>query len=327
MHNAHISGFDLNLLLVLHALLEERSVSRAGKRIGLSQSATSHALSRLRGALDDQLLIRDRHGVTPTARAEAMAAPLSDALDLLESTLFATTRFEPATAKRRFHIAATDYAELLLLPALSNALARSAPEVELWVHPFTDDALDALERGKLDLVVGVFDPKQPARGLRAARLLDDRLVCTVRAGHPLTRGKLTLARYESAQHALIAPRGKPGGAVDDALAAQGRKRHLSLVVPHFLAAPHVVAETDLVLTLAERVARHFALRLRLRILGLPVKVPSVRLSMLWHERQQKDRGHEWLRERVEQVARAVELAPQPPRGAGTARRQPQKRSG
>lgn len=305
MQPSHISGIDLNLAVVLHALLVERSVSRAARRVGLSQSATSHALARLREVLGDPLVIRTRHGVTPTPRAEAMLEPLGAALGTLERTLLAPPGFEAATAVRRFRVAATDYAELLLLPPLVGELARRAPGLDVWLRPMSDDALVGLRRGELDLVIGVFGARELEPGLRSGALLTDRLVSVVRTGHPLTRGRLTPARFAAARHALVAPRGSPGGPLDEALAARGLHRRIAVMLPHFVVAPHVVAGTDLVLTLAARLARTFVGLLPLRILEPPVPLPAVRLVMVWADRHDADPAHRWFRERLVEVAGAA----------------------
>jgi DNA-binding transcriptional LysR family regulator len=298
MHVPHMASLDLNLALVLHALLAERSVSRAAKRLGLSQSATSHALARLRSSLEDPLFLRVPHGIVPTPRAEALAEPLAAGLALLEQSLVAPPRFEPKTHARRFRIAATDYVEFLLLPRFLGALASEAPGVDVWVRPYSDEALSALARGDVELVIGVVGPEAANAGLQQNQLISERLVCVVRQGHPLTRGRLTLARFAAAKHVLIAPRGRPGGPVDDALAARGLTRHIAVTVPHFLAAPHIIAETDLVMTMAERIAASFASVLPLKLLELPFDLPAVRGSMLWHERHTSDPAHTWLRQRL-----------------------------
>jgi DNA-binding transcriptional LysR family regulator len=310
MHVPHMAGLDLNLALVLHALLTEGSVSRAAKRLGLSQSATSHALARLRTALGDPLLVRRANGVVPTSRAEAIAGPLAAGLALLEKSLLAPQGFEPATAARRLRIAASDYSEFLLLPPLLGELTTEAPGLDVWVRPFADDSLAALERGDLDLVIGVVGAADRKPAIRSADLLEERLVCVVRERHPLTRGRLTLARFAAASHVLIAPRGRPGGPVDDALAARGLSRRIAVAVPHFLAAPHIVAATDLVLTMAARLAASFATVLPLRILELPFNSPTVRASMLWHERHDGDPAHLWFRGRIAAIAEHVQ-APRP----------------
>jgi DNA-binding transcriptional LysR family regulator len=305
-----MAGLDLNLALVLHALLAERSVSRAAKRLGLSQSATSHALSRLRSSLEDPLFVRVPHGIVPTPRAEALAESLAAGLALLEQSLLAPQRFEAASHSRRFRVAATDYVEFLLLPRFLGALASEAPGIDVWVRPYSDEALGALQRVDLDLVLGVVGPEASLTGLQTQQLISERLVCVVRDGHPLARGRLTLARFAAAKHVLIAPRGRPGGPIDDALAARGLERHIAVGVPHFLAAPHIVAETDLVLTVAERIAAAFATVLPLRILELPFDLPAVRGSMLWHDRLADDPAHSWFRQRLADMsARAQSLPP------------------
>jgi DNA-binding transcriptional LysR family regulator len=301
-----MAGLDLNLALVLHALLAERNVSRAAKRLGLSQSATSHALSRLRVALGDPLLVRAARGVVPTARAQAIAEPLAAGLALLEKSLLAPPGFEPALSARRFRIVASDYAELVLLPPFLSALAREAPKLDVWIRPFADDPLGGLERGDVDLVIGVLGPEDGKPGVKKAHLFDERLVCVVRENHPLTRGRLTLARFAAAKHVLIAPRGRPGGPVDDALGALGLERQIAVALPHFLAAPHIVAQSDLVLTMAARLAASFASVLPLRILTPPLDLPVVRASMLWHERHDADPAHQWFRAKLGEVASQIE---------------------
>jgi DNA-binding transcriptional LysR family regulator len=309
MHVPHMAGLDLNLALVLHTLLAERSVSRAARRLGLSQSATSHALARLRRSLQDPLFVRVPQGIVPTSRAEALSASLAAGLALLEKSLLPPQRFEPATHARRFRIAATDYVEFLLLPRFLGALAGEAPNIDVAVRPYSDEALGALQRSDLDLVLGVVGPEEAVSGLQALQLITERLVCVVREGHPLTRGRLTLARFAAAKHVLIAPRGRPGGPIDDALAARGLERHITVAVPHFLAAPHIVAETDLVLTVAERIAAAFAAVLPLRILELPFDLPAVRGSMLWHERLSGDPAHAWFRQRLAELCAHVPSLP------------------
>jgi DNA-binding transcriptional LysR family regulator len=302
MQALHLAALDLNLALVLHTLLTERNVSRASKRLGLSQSATSHALARLRDAVGDPLLVRTPHGVAPTPRAEAMAEDLGAALSLIERAFVSKPEFDPRTARQRFAVAATDYAELLLLPSLVSMLERTAPGLEVWLRNVSSDSLPSLRRGEVDLAIGVFSPDEIGPDLRRATLLEDRFVCIVRRGHPLVRKRLTVARFASAKHVLVAPRGKGGGPIDDALALRGHARSIAVAVPHFLAASHLVAQTDLVLTVAERIARFFAETLPIRVLAAPFELPRIRLSMIWHDRNDASAAHRWLRERLIEVA-------------------------
>jgi DNA-binding transcriptional LysR family regulator len=312
MHGMHLAGIDLNLAVVLHALLTERSVSRAAKRLGLSQSATSHALGRLRDLLGDPVVVRTRDGVAPTPRADALAEELSAALGALENALLGAPAFDPKTAERRFYVSASDYAEFVLLPPLLARISDDAPGVDVWVRPYDEGLADHLRRGDVDVVLGVPASIEDADGIESAELLDEGFMCVVRKGHPLLRGKVTPERFAAARHAFIAPRGRPGGAVDVALAALGLERRVVFAVPHFLIAPHVVAETDLVLTVAARVARAYSKSLPIQVFAPPVAMPRFTLSMFWHRRHDADPAHVWLRRAL--AGAAAKMA-RPPRRA------------
>lgn len=300
----HLSSIDLNLLVVLQALLRERSVSRAAKRLGLSQSATSHALARLRDALGDRLFIRTSKGLVPTARAERMAESLLEALGTLERSLFGVPDFVAGTAERRFHVGTSDYTEHVLFSALLTRLAKEAPKMDLWSKPYPSDGSAALAQGELDLIIAPF--LMGRESLQSVELWEDRFVCVARRGHPLLKkGKLTLEAFAEAQHAFIAPRGTPGGAVDDALEALGRSRRIAFSTPNFLVAPQVVARTDLVITLASRVAHAFAKLLPLTLFAPPLKLPGFRVSMFWHDRKDTDPAHRFLRSQVVETAKSL----------------------
>jgi DNA-binding transcriptional LysR family regulator len=304
----NLGGIDLNLLPVLDALLIERSVTRAARRVGLSQPATSHALARLRAIIGDPLLVRTPRGMMPTARAQALVGPVREALSIVGGALASAPPFDPARVRRRFFISASDYAEFVLLPRLVAALARAAPGVEVWAQPFKESWAADLARGDVDVVVaplrGLGDT-QGAVGVRAQQLFEDRFVCVMRRAHPLATKKLTLERFARADHALVAPRGKPGGVVDDVLAAHGLERRVVVAVPHFLVAPYILAETDLILTVAERVARAMVRGLPLVLVAPPLPVPGLTMSLLWHERQDADPGLAYLRAELELAARAT----------------------
>jgi DNA-binding transcriptional LysR family regulator len=321
MQAMHLAGIDLNLALVLHALLHERSVSRAAKRVGLSQSATSHALARLRRILGDPLVTRTPSGVTPTPRALEIADPLANAVRLLERAFAARPVFDPRTESRRFQVAATDYFELVLLPALMTDLDARAPNTHVWVRPMNAEALEAAKRGDLDLVVGVF-PGGVEPPLRSRVVLEDELVCIVRKGHALEGKALSLERFVKEKHILIAPRGMPGGPVDTALAERGVSRTIGVAVPHFLAAAHLVAESDLMLTVARRVADVFMRLLPLRVLAPPLALPKTQLVMVWHARHDDDPAHAWLRDRLVRLTPAPTPATRTRKTARSGRRRP-----
>ncbi len=314
MQDVNLAGVDLNLLVVLDALLDERHVTRAARRVGLSQPATSHALARLRALLDDPLLVRGPGGqMVPTPRAEALAPRLRDALHGVAAALADEAPFDPATARRSFRIATGDYAEFVILPALMARLAREAPGIDVWVVSGGDDH-DAIAAGAVDVAIAPRRASAAPAGIYTQRLFDETFTCLVRRGHPAASQRLTLARYEALAHLMIAPRGTPGSLVDDALTAVGRRRRVALAVPHFMVAPYVVASTDLVVTLASRIARVIAAPLQLVALPPPLDLPGFTMSMWWHERRQHDPAHRWLRAAIaDAVAAPTAAAPSPAR--------------
>lgn len=306
-----LEGLDLNLLVALRALLAERHVTRAAARVGLSQPAMSHALARLREVLGDPLLVRTPAGMQPTARAEAMAGPLELALEDLSRVLASPRPFDPATSTHKFRIATNDYIELVLLPRLLARIWEEAPGVDVRVTNLAGEASEDLAEGRVDVVIGMVGqlgaPSLPP-GLRFQRVVADRFVCVVREGHPVTKKRLTLDEFVSLSHALVSPRGATGSVVDTALEALGRKRRVAVEVPHFLVAPHVVRETDVVLTLAQRVAEKLAPLLGLRRIAPPLELPGFTMSMVWHERHHLAPAHVWLRGVIAEVAKEAKEA-------------------
>jgi DNA-binding transcriptional LysR family regulator len=307
MQPLHLASLDLNLLVALDALLEERNVTRAAERTGVTQSAMSHALARLRALVGDPLLVRGRSGMVATARAEALALPIRRALEGIVLALETPEPFEPKTAHLSIRIATSDYGELVLLPKLVRRLEQEAPHIDLRLIPNSGDSVGPLVQGVVDLVVAPVRPGDEVQGVLAKKLFDESFVCIVRRGHPLAKKKLTLARFAAASHALIAPRGREGSLADDSLARLGLSRRVAVTLPHFLVAPHVVAESDLVLVLAARVASQLATPLGLVVLAPPKELglTGFRMSALWHERTQHDPAHRWVRELFTDVAKQI----------------------
>ncbi len=323
MRVVRLADLDLNLLVTLDALIVEQSARRAAARLGVTQSAVSHALRRLRQSLGDPLLIRTPRGMVPTARAERLAGPLRRWLAELDVTLRDETPFDPRKAQRAFSLSAADATASVVLPALMRHLAAHAPGLELLVYAPAARAFEALESGALDLALGVF-PEAPAPYRRQA-LYKQKFVCLLRQGHPATRRPFTLARYLELSHVSVAPTGTPTNVVDDALAALGHRRHVALVVSHFLVAPAVVAETDLALLVPERIGRHFAARLPLDVLPPPIALEGFTVAQLWHERSHRDPAHAWLRQALVSTSRPARapaasgpaaLSPSPERRLG-----------
>ncbi|HET7714432.1 MAG TPA: LysR family transcriptional regulator [Bauldia sp.] len=306
MHDVHedsLRGLDLNLLIVLKALIAEKSVTRAAALLGLSQPAASHALARLRKALGDRLLVRTPQGMEPTPRARAIAEPLERALADLARAINRPGPFDPARARRRFRIATDDYHEIVLLPRLLARLWHEAPGIDIRVTPVSDRSGRDLAEGRIDLIIDPVTVLGPLPGAYAQRILDERFVCAVREGHPAVGKKLTLEVLVKLPHVLVAPAGRPGGVVDAALTKLGLRRRVAVEIPHFLAVPAIVREIDAVATMPERIARAFGAGLR--ILAPPIDLPSFTIETVWHERHHGDPAHAWFRGLVAEVARSL----------------------
>jgi DNA-binding transcriptional LysR family regulator len=297
MEENELASIDLNLLVVLDDLLTTRSVTRTAGRLGASQPAISSALARLRRRLDDPLLVRTASGMAPTTRALHLQRPLHDALRMLSRELFAHEAFDPGTSTRRFTIAATDYSQFVVLPRLVAALKRGAPRVTLRVVPVAGRFPWAeLENGELDLAIGRA-PHMPEQ-LRRRALFTDRIVCMVRREVP----QFDLATYLAFDHIDALPIEAPGLA-DVYLERIGKKRSVSVVVPHFLVAPFVVAQSECCFTLSRRLAVPLAKQLRAKVYELPFPAPEFSVHAYWHERMHADAGHRWLRALLSRVSR------------------------
>lgn len=302
---------DLNLLLALRALLTERHVTRAAARVGITQPAMSHALSRLRAHLGDPLLVRTRTGMQLTPRGEQLAEPIERTLDDLTKLLSPPEPFEPARSTRAFRIATSDYVELVLMPKVLESIWKVAPGVIVRLRSLVDRGSDDLDSGKVDLVLGPGGAlATPRSGIFTQSAFRERFVCVVRSGHPAIRENarvLGLDRFLALPHALVSPRGDSFGIVDTALAKLGHRRRIVVDVPHFLVAPFLVEHTDLVLTVAERVARTLAASANLKILAPPAEldVPGFEITTQWHERHRADPAHIWLRGLIASVAKTI----------------------
>ncbi len=296
MREVNLAGIDLNLLVALDALLAERSVTRAAERVGLSQPAMSRALGRLRALFGDRLLVRTSAGLVPTPRAEALAPRLRAVLAEVGRIVQAPS-FDPARMRDTARIAMPDYLSILLLPALLRRLEREAPGLDIVLAPPRATTLAELEAGELDLAIGNF-PDVPA-GFYGNTVMTERFACLMRRGHPALTGPLTPQVYAGLRHALITIRDdRSPGTVDEALARLGLARRIALRVPNFLAAPLIVAETDLVVTLPLRLAQWLAGRADVQVLEPPLDLGSFSMTQLWHERRRDDAEHAWLRTTV-----------------------------
>jgi len=299
----NITAANLNLFVAFDALFACNSVSQAAKRVGITQSAMSNSLRNLRGLFDDPLFLRSSHGIAPTPRARELAAPVREALRLLEQTLAPRT-FDPAVSTRTFVLIASDYVEFVLLPRLLAHLGKRAPGVRLEMRPWGLHRVpEELARGDAELMIGFYD-KVPAQH-REQLLFEERYVCIVRKGHPIVRDRLTLRTYASLSHVMVSQQAGATSGIDRELARRGYARDVSLRVSHFLNVPPLVATTDLAAALSRRVAEPFAKLLPLRIFDPPLRLRASRIGMIWHDSLHDDPAHRWLREAVAEVCAQV----------------------
>ncbi|WP_437297833.1 LysR family transcriptional regulator [Sorangium sp. So ce426] len=294
------SRLDLNLLVALDALLAERNVTRAAKRLNLSQPALSAQLQRLRELLGDPLLVPAQRGMTPTRRALELQAPLHEALEGVRAVVAAGAGFDPATSELTVAIAASDYVQYALLMPLAFQLRREAPGVRLaWRALDVAQLAGQVERGEVDLAV--LTPELAPEHLRSRKVLDERFVVIVRRNHPLVSRTISLDQLCALDHVVVSPRGGGfTGATDAALAALGRERRVVMSVPSFLMVPELVARSDMAALVPERLARDRADRLEL--LPPPVPVPGFAIVMAWHHRTAMHPALTWLRDRVRALA-------------------------
>jgi DNA-binding transcriptional LysR family regulator len=309
----NISGLNLNLLPVLDALLTERSVSRAGARLGLSQPAVSNALAQLRAVLGDPLFVRQRGGMAPTERALALAGPLRAALTALESGLEPPAPFDPARSQARFTIVTNDFVAFVMLPRLLARIQREAPGVHLQIRAWQEHRVPPdLERGEADLMLGFYPTLPPAH--QHAPLFEDGFLWVVRKGHPRVRGKLPLSLYTRLQHVLVSHQPDARGAYDEVLSARGLSRDVVLRVSHFLLVPFIIVSTDYVAALSELVARPFAQILPLQLIKPALVPPRATVQMVWHDRTDASPAHAWLRKVVAEISRDLKMTCKVPLG-------------
>ncbi|WP_457587089.1 LysR family transcriptional regulator [Ensifer canadensis] len=288
----NLTGIDLNLLVVLDALLSERHVSRTAVRLNKSQPAISHALARLRHLFDDPLLVRHGGRLEPTLRALEIAPQLSEAIGRMRS-LLAPAGFDPTTERHVFRLAMSDYGAAVLLPRLMAALRIEAPHVDLVVNQASREAMASqVTEGEIDLALGVFPAH--GEGIRSSLLFTESFACLADASQLGGSPAMGLGDYLALPHVLVSLRGDAGNEIDLALAATGKARRICLAVPHWSVAPGLVRGTDLVLTVARRILSQ-ANGQGLVVFEPPFAIPPFDFEQIWHRRREGDPRHRWLR--------------------------------
>jgi len=294
---------DLNLLMALNALLSEAGVSKAAERLGLSESAMSRTLARLREATGDELLVRAGRAMVPTPRALALRDRVKALVDEVGAVLQpAGPDLDLARLQRMFTVRANDGFTEVFAHLLAARAAREAPGVRLRFAPKPDKDVRPLREGLIDLDVGVLGESGPE--VRVQALYRDHFIAVVRHGHPLlTGGAITAERYAACDHVVTSRRGRVTGPVDDALAAAGFTRKVAVIVPSFGTALSTAAATDMVALIPASYFEQLRAGNTLRSFELPVTTEHITISQMWHPRLDRDPAHRWLRGVVREVCR------------------------
>jgi DNA-binding transcriptional LysR family regulator len=302
----NIENLDLNLLVVFQALMTERSVTKAAARVNLSQPAVSNALARLRVHFGDRLFVRGRKVMVPTPRALDLAPKIDAGLEQFRGAI-QPSRFDPRTSKATMRMASTDEIELRVLPPLVRRMETLAPGISMnfsRIHGLYSLPAADLESGSLDFAIGMFTQPLPFdTSLFFRELYTPRFVCIARKGHPHIRGRLTLKTFCTVGHVATFYPGHGPGLIDAVLAERGLKRNVRLSLPHWLSLPFAVAQSDLIATVPESIARAIGRSLRLQQLKCPVRLPRLPVSLVWHARTNDDEAHRWFREMIISVCR------------------------
>ncbi len=296
-YDMNLRSIDLNLLVALDALLTERHVTKAAGRVGLSQPTMSNALNRLRAMFEDELLVRTTTGMKPTPRATELAEPLRQVLRQVERVMASDAAFDPLRTDT-FTIRMSDILACLLLPKLAAARPAGSRIAYSTIHLSPSLTVDALERDEIDVAVSM--GLEHSASIRSETLLRDRMVCLMRDGHPIERGRLTFKRFIAQEHMKVSMSPTDLRFVDDVLAESGHRRTIALNVPHWLIVPHVLKRTDLLAVMP----RHLAAVLMdddLRMEDLPFESAPFDWMLYWHRRYDQSNANGWLRDRVRAV--------------------------
>lgn len=289
-----LQDIDLNLLIVFQLMYRERKTGPVAEQLGLTQPAISNALARLRVALGDELFERTARGMRPTPFADNIAESIGYALSTLQDGINYQERFDPLSSDRSFCVNMTDLGEIYLLPTLMAYLSENAPNISVsTVRDKGRSLKEDLETGSVDLAIGLIP--QLEAGFYQRRLFDQDYVCLMRKDHPMAKGELTLERFAQAEQIIIDAQDTGHGKVEKILARSGINRISRLKLPHFISAPYIVAETDLIATVTEKLALQTAEKLGLAIRPHPVDIPPAQINTFWHRRFHQDTGNIWFR--------------------------------
>ena len=295
-----LKSVDLNLLVAFDALMSERSVSRGAAKLGITQSALSHALKRLRIMFGDPLMRRGPRGMEPTERALSLQQPMKGILANIHSIISTKLTFDPATTQRTFKLSMSDAMSVEALPLIVRKLRKSAPNIDLLVTSSGPrDACTRIINDEVDIAIGVF-PHIPAQLLRH-ELYRDELVCVADRNHPsLKNGRMDEKAYLAAPHVTVAPNLDSGVQLDEIFFAMGLTRRIVATVPHYIALPALIRGTDLIAHTRLRLVNVLRSSSNLVVFQIPtsIRVPRLSFEQIWHPRYEGDPGHRWLRDLI-----------------------------
>jgi DNA-binding transcriptional LysR family regulator len=296
----NLKSVDLNLLVAFDALMSERSVSRGAAKLGITQSALSHALKRLRIMFGDPLMRRGPRGMEPTERALSLQQPMKAILANIHSIISTKLAFAPATTKRTFKLSMSDAMSVEALPLIVRKLRKTAPNIDLLVTSSGPrDACARIINDEVEIAIGVF-PHVPPELLRR-ELYRDQLVCVADKNHPLLRhGRMDEKSYLSSPHVTVAPNLDSGVQLDDIFVAMGFNRRVVATVPHYIALPALIRGTDLIAHTRLRLLNVLRSSSNLVVFSIPapIRVPELSFEQIWHARHEGDPGHRWLRDLI-----------------------------
>ncbi|MDR6184022.1 LysR family transcriptional regulator [Asaia bogorensis] len=303
IHGMDTSRLDFNLLVTLDTLLAERNVTRAARRLNMSQPALSTRLSRLRDIFDDPLLIPKQRGMVPTQKALELQPRLHEALEAVRQVVATDTAFDPSRAKGIIRVAASDYTQSALLLPLVHILRREAPGLRIaWLNLDLTALHSQMERGVVDLAIDL--PQVEPGQLRMRAFCREEYVLIARNGHPHIKSTIDLDLFCCLDHIIVSPDGGGfAGPTDTVLEAMGRSRRVVLSTPGFLIVPRIVANSDMIAVVPARIVREE--RGRLQVLNPPISVPGFELALLWHDRTTTHPVQRWVRERLTLLVRNI----------------------
>jgi DNA-binding transcriptional LysR family regulator len=290
---------DMTMLLVFAETMRLRKLTLVAARLGLTQSAISHTVGRLRDVFDDPLFLRKPHGLEPTSRALDLEPRIAAVLAIAQDTLSVPAAFDPVTAKRRVRIATLDYHASIFGPALCCIFEREAPGLELMLRSAArQEALDLLDANEVDLIVGFVTKVSPHHFVQL--LHEESYAVVARQKNRMFDG--SHKAYLTARHLLVSLKGDARGIVDEVLESKGMKRHIAAVFPLFLPALAAVSETDMIATLPKQLAEANATRFKLNLFAPPIDIRPFPVNAIWHRRNEKDAGLGWVVQKLGAIA-------------------------